>query len=77
MTAARAATLFERCLRLLVSKPTMGENQGRPTASFNKMQCYAWPEDCKAQMDIAMSHCPLESELRQRRLLNLMLRPIF
>lgn len=46
-----------RILRRFIDKPTMATGAGRPIASFNKFQYWAYPELCRAQLREALSQC--------------------
>ena len=67
----------EPILQSVVRPPQESVIEGRTIASFNKIQCWAYPNICKEQMDKALSFCDPKTQQRQRRIANLFLRNIF
>lgn len=54
----------------LIKQPTITySSSGKPIASINKLQAWAYPELCKEQFEMALSYCTPEQATDQRMIL--------
>lgn len=59
---------FSSVVRRFVARPVIEWRAGRPVARFTKIQFWAYPELCRAQLQQALSQCDAISREKQLRL---------
>jgi hypothetical protein len=46
--------LLETLLRFMVKLPVQSSARGAPMLDFNQLQCYAYPDLCRTQLEFAI-----------------------
>jgi hypothetical protein len=61
--------IIHKLLRLVVSAPVVTYKNGHVISSFNRYTYWAYPVECKANFELAMSTCEASTQKRQRSML--------
>jgi hypothetical protein len=70
-------SLLESLLRRVVSPPVQSMARGEPAVAFTQLQCYAYPDLCRTQFEIALRGLDARAKQLQRDVANQFLRDIF